>query len=85
MFTEIQKQRLKATVRPRYGNEYQSTTNDELNELIAQLRLESPERFLTDYSIEKRVFFHQPRQVIPMAGYKVKLRVWPTEEQNTAS
>jgi len=74
MFTEQQQKQLKDTVRPKIGEEYQSTENNALSVVIEKLRFESPEKFLTDYSMEKRVFFHQPRQVIPMAGYKVKLR-----------
>lgn len=74
MFTEQQQKQLKDTVRPKIGEEYQSTENNALSVVIEKLRFESPEKFLTDYSMEKRVFFHQPRQIIPMAGYKVKLR-----------
>lgn len=74
MFTEQQQKQLKATVRPKIGEEHQSTQNDALSVVIEKLRFESPEKFLTEYSMEKRVFFHQPRQIIPMAGYKVRLK-----------
>ncbi len=74
MFTEQQQKQLKDTVRPKIGEEYQSTENNALSVVIEKLRFESPEKFLTEYSMEKRVFSHQPRQIIPMAGYKVKLR-----------
>lgn len=74
MFTEQQQKQLKDTVRPKIGEEYQSTENNALSVVIEKLRFESPEKFLTEYSMEKRVFFHQPRQIIPMAGYKVRLK-----------
>ena len=41
MFTEQQQSRLKATVRPKIGEEYQSTTNHELEKTIEQLRFMS--------------------------------------------
>lgn len=74
MFTEQQQKQLKDTVRPKIGEEYQSTENNALSVVIEKLRFESPEKFLTEYSMGKRVFFHQPRQIIPMAGYKVRLK-----------
>jgi hypothetical protein len=79
MFTEQQQSRLKATVRPKIGEEYQSTTNHELEKTIEQLKLESPERFLNKHSIENRRFYHQPRSVIPMAGFVEPLKIeFPT-------
>lgn len=66
MFTSTQVERLKACVRsqPDYTVENTALENE-----IAWLQKNSPEKFHTRESLRDRVFFHKPSTNIPMAGY----------------
>jgi len=43
----------------------------DLDQLVEQMKTEAPARFHNDNTLDKRVFFHQPRASVPMAGFVV--------------
>lgn len=63
---------LKAAVGPRdeHGN-FACVENDRLNALIKRIKEESPRHFHSDATLSERVFYHEPKQRIPNAGYIV--------------
>jgi hypothetical protein len=62
MFNDQQRARLRMTVRK---NPDWNKPNPLLNEVIEQIRLESPECFHTDDTLKTRRFIVQPPQNIP--------------------
>jgi len=67
MFTPDQQARLKSASNP---TKFSSCANTVLEEVINQIKLESPELFHTEATMADRVFIHQPT-VSDCAGYLV--------------
>ena len=68
MFTQRQVSQLKAASRPRYINGKENPLfgkeNLLLDEVISIIKEENPHSFLTSSELNKRVFFHKPKNAI---------------------
>ena len=80
MLTHFQRERLKAQVRPRIDDQYQTTHNDALDIVVNEIRQQSPECFHTEATLSERVFFDQPKPHVACAGYMVPRIVRPGED-----
>lgn len=71
VLNDFQRARIKAQVRPMIEDQYQSTPNLALDSAVEDVRLQSPECFHTEATLSTRVFYHQPNDYVPCAGYIV--------------
>ena len=71
MLNDIARDRIRETARSTSDNHYQSTDNKPLTDVMSELRRRWPQHFHTDASLDKRVFYHQPADYVPCAGYMV--------------
>ena len=68
MLNELARDRLRDAVRPTID---QGSDNKILADMVADLRRRWPQHFHTEASLIKRVFYHQPADYVPCAGYMV--------------
>lgn len=71
MLNDFQRARIKAQVRPLIEGQFQATPNLALELAIEDLKTQAPECFHTEASLSTRVFYHQPNDYVPCAGYIV--------------
>ena len=68
MFTQRQINQLKAAARPRFLNSKENALfgkeNLLLDEVINQIKEENPQSFLTRAELNKRIFFHKPKDAL---------------------
>jgi hypothetical protein len=46
-------------------------SNEPLDNLVEQLKMENPNAFLKDYELRDRVFYNEPMNSIPFKGYVI--------------
>ena len=73
-FNSTQISRLQQATRTPVVGLYPGTPNPELDAVIKQLKLESPNLFHTTKSLAQRVFWNQPATPAPYARHHVSLK-----------
>ena len=66
-----QQQELLKSVGRRPKNPDLGLSNEPLDNLVEQLKMENPNAFLKDYELRDRVFYNQPKNNIQFRGYVI--------------